>query len=52
MAKLYRVTVNFATYVGCDETYEVYADSREEAEDRALEEAMGDLSVEEVEEDV
>ena len=48
---LYRVTVNFAGFIGCSETYEVDADSREEAEELALEEARVDLSVEDIEED-
>lgn len=51
MAKTYFVTINFAGYYGCDQTYEVIADSREEAEDLARAEAQWDLSVEEVEEE-
>ena len=47
----YEVEVNFATFVGANEFYTVYADSEEEAEERALEEAFDDLSAEVIEED-
>lgn len=45
----YRVTVNFATFYGADEDYDVDADSEEEAEELALDEASYDLSVESIE---
>ena len=48
--KSYTVTINFGGYIGCEETYEVFADSREEAEELALEEARSDLAVTEIEE--
>ena len=48
--KTYTVTVNFAGYIGCDEEYEVYADSIEDAEYRAIQEAISDLCCEVVEE--
>ena len=41
----YRVTVNFAGYVGGEEEYTVDADSEEEAEENAVEEAVWDLGV-------
>ena len=47
---MYTVTINFGGYIGCEETYEVDADSREEAEERALYEAMADLEVVDIEE--
>lgn len=47
---LYRVFVNFNGFIGCDEEYEIEADSREEAEELALEEARDSLSVTEIEE--
>lgn len=46
----YKVTISWHGYIGCDEEYEVEADSREEAERLALEEAMYDLTAEEIEE--
>ena len=47
----YKVIINFGGFIGCDREYEVEADSREEAEELALEEARNeDLTVEEVEE--
>ena len=47
----YRVTVNFNGYIGCDEEYVVEADSKEEAEEFALNEAMFDLYVDSIEEE-
>ena len=44
----YEITVNFAGYIGADETYSVVATSREEAEELALEQAAYDLSVEDL----
>lgn len=49
--KEYTVTVNFAGFIGCDQEYTVYADSREEAEELALQEATDDLSVEVIDEE-
>ena len=43
--KEYEVTINFGGYIGCENTYTVFADSREEAEALALQEAMDDLEV-------
>ena len=48
--KEYTVSVNFAGFIGCDEEYTVYADSKEEAEELASEQAMADLSAEVVDE--
>lgn len=47
----YRVTINFGGYIGCEETYEIEADSREEAEELARQEALDDLEITDVEED-
>ena len=47
---MYRVTINFGGYIGCENTYEVYADSREEAEEIALSEARYDMEVVDIEE--
>jgi len=47
----YRVTLNFGGYIGCEETYEVEASSREEAEELAKQEALWDLDVTDIEED-
>lgn len=47
----WEVTVNWAGFIGIEETYTVYADSEEDAVDQALEEAVGDLSVDEVNEE-
>ena len=49
--KTYTVTVNFAGFIGCDEEYTVYAESREEAEAEALEQAMADLSIDVIDEE-
>lgn len=43
---LYNVEINFCGFIGCSETYEVEAETEEEAEELALEEAQGDLHVE------
>lgn len=48
--KTYKVTINFNGFIGCEETYEVDADSREEAEELAKQEALWDLDATEVEE--
>ena len=48
---MYTVTISFGGFIGCDSTYEVEANSREEAEEIALDEARWDLSVESVEEE-
>lgn len=47
----YEVEVNFATFIGANEFYTVYADSEEEAEERALQDAFDDLSAEIIEDD-
>lgn len=44
----YEVTINFGGFVGCEKTYSVMADSQEEAEELALQEAMDDLEVTDV----
>ena len=49
--KTYRITLNFGGYIGCEETYEIEADSREEAEELARQEALDDLEMVDVEED-
>lgn len=49
--KTYKITINFAGFYGCDEEYTVYAESREEAEEEALQCAIDDLSIMECEED-
>ena len=48
---MYTVTINFGGFIGWENTYEVEADSREEAEEMALDEARWDLDVVDVEED-
>lgn len=45
MYKTYYVTVNFAGFYGVEEEYEVEAETREEAEEEALEIARNDLGV-------
>ena len=47
--KTYDVTISFAGFIGCEETYTVDASSREEAEELALQEAMSDLEISDVE---
>jgi len=47
---IYRVEIGFGGYLGVSEEYEVDADSREEAEELALQMAMDDLTVENLEE--
>ena len=49
--KEYKVVINFCGFIGCDEEYIVDADSREEAEELALEEARDDLAVIEIREE-
>ena len=46
MAKYYKVTVNFSGYIGCEETYEVYATDAEDAIEQARELALDDCSFE------
>lgn len=48
MGKTWKVTINFATYIGCDEEYEVYAETRLEAEEEAMQMAINDLDIVEV----
>ena len=48
--KDYEVTVNFATYVGADEIYSVFAKNEEDAQEDALQQAKDDLSVEDINE--
>ena len=45
----YRITINFAGYVGADNTYSVVAETREEAIEEAIEEAADDLTIENIE---
>lgn len=47
--KTYDVTISFAGFIGCEQTYTVDASSREEAEELALEEATSDLQISGVE---
>lgn len=42
----WEVTVNFAGFIGVNETYSVYEDNQDDAEQSALEEARSDLEVE------
>lgn len=46
MAKYYTVTVNFGGYIGCDITYEVYADDEDDAIEMARELALDDCNFE------
>lgn len=46
MAKYYKVNVNFGGYIGCDNTYEVYADNEDDAIEQARELALEDCSFE------
>lgn len=46
MAKYYTVTVNFGGYIGCENTYEVYADDEDDAIEQARELALEDCSFE------
>lgn len=46
MAKYYKVNVNFGGYIGCDNTYEVYADDEDDAIEQARELALEDCSFE------
>ena len=41
----WEVTLNFNGYIGCDETYSVYADDEDEAIDQALHEAIFDFDI-------
>lgn len=50
MAKYYKVNVNFGGFIGCDETYEVYADDEDDAIEQARELVLDDCSFE-IEED-
>lgn len=51
MEKLYKVTVNFGGYIGCDTTYEVYATDEDDAIEQARELALEDCSFEIEDED-
>ena len=42
----YEVTIRFAGFIGIEETYTVYADSEEDAEFNATDEAAMDLNIE------
>ena len=42
---IYIVKVNFAGFIGCDEVYEVYADSEAEALEEARRVAEDELSI-------
>lgn len=44
----YEVIINFGGFIGADESYTVYADNEEEAENLALAEAEADLSIEDI----
>lgn len=46
MEKMYRVTVNFGGFIGCDETYEVYATDEDDAIEQARELALEDCNFE------
>ena len=46
----WEVTIQWAGFIGVEETYTVTADSEEDAIDQATEEASWDLSVDEIEE--
>ena len=46
MEKYYRVTVNFGGFIGCDETYEVYATDEDDAIEQVRELALEDCSFE------
>lgn len=46
MEKYYKVNVNFGGFIGCDETYEVYATDEEDAIEQARELALEDCSFE------
>ncbi len=41
----YIITINFGNYIGCDNEYIIEAESREEAETLALEQAFDDLEI-------
>lgn len=47
----WEVTINWAGFIGIEETYTVTADSEEDAIDQAIEEATWDLSVDEINEE-
>lgn len=49
--KSYTITIGYAGFIGVEEDYEVYASSKEEAIDYALENAKGDLEVTSIEKD-
>ena len=42
---MFRALVNFAGYLGCDEEYEIEADSRDEAEMMAMQMACDDMII-------
>lgn len=41
----WEVTINFAGYIGADQTYTVFANDEDEASDSAIEEAEQDLEI-------
>ena len=47
----YRVEISFGGFIGCSNIYEVEAESIEEAQEIAMEEAQADLSIEQIDED-
>ena len=47
----YRVTVNFAGFIGYETEYEVYADNEEEAEEQALADARDDFEIARIEDE-
>ena len=46
----YEVIVDFGGYIGGDEVYEVFAESRDDAESQALDLAKDDLTIEDINE--
>lgn len=46
MPKYYKVTVNFGGYIGCDITYEVYAENEEDAIEQARELVLDECNFE------
>jgi hypothetical protein len=46
MARDYKVTVNFGGYIGCDITYEVYAENEEDAIEQARELVLDECNFE------
>ena len=48
----YMIEINFGGFIGCNKIYTVDADSEEEAEELAFEEATEDLNVENIEKEM